>query len=74
MNKDLQEVLNEVQWKLSTYRSLPKRKRLKRKNFEAYKRLILKEMALKEAMNVEMTAHYVGGEPKMEVCDIEENL
>ena len=36
------------------------------------KNLILNEMALKKAMNIETTARYVGEEPKMEVCDIVE--
>jgi len=53
MIKNLQEMLNEVQWKLSTYRSLPEKKRLKRKYFEAYKELICTEMRLKEKIKKE---------------------
>jgi len=51
MSKDLQEILNEVQEAIGVYRSLPKRKRLKRKNWKAYKDLIRTEMALIVVMN-----------------------
>ena len=77
----LQELLNETQSEMSTYRQLPEKKKKKRKIMEAYRYLMYRELHLIKAIKKlkrplspsEITALYVGdGEPKMEVCEIEE--
>ena len=76
----LQELLNETQSEMSTYRKLSDKKKKKRKLMEAYRYLMYRELHLIHAIKKlerssspsEMTVCYVGEEPKMEICKFEE--
>lgn len=46
----LQELLNETQNEMNTYRQLSNKKKKKRKLMEAYKYLMYRELNLKEAI------------------------
>ncbi|MCK4783346.1 MAG: hypothetical protein KAV87_06310 [Desulfobacteraceae bacterium] len=46
----LQELLNETQGEMSTYRQLPEKQKKKRKLMEAYRYLMYRELSLKEAI------------------------